>query len=79
MTKQINGLKNDFKMCPMCGSKKIENHGNRKWLCPECGFDLYCNVAAAVGVVIRDRQNNVLLKSALKSLAKVFLPCQVAL
>lgn len=62
MTKQINGLKNDFKMCPMCGSKKIENHGNRKWLCPECGFDLYCNVAAAVGVVIRDRHNNVLFE-----------------
>ena len=37
MTKQINGLKNDFKTCPMCGSNKIENHGNRKWICPECG------------------------------------------
>ena len=44
MTKQINGLKNDFKLCPMCGSKKIENHGNRKWICPDCGFDLYNNV-----------------------------------
>lgn len=62
MTKQINGLKNDFKLCPMCGSKKIENHGNRKWMCPDCGFDLYNNVASAVGVVIRDRYNNVLFE-----------------
>lgn len=73
MTKQINGLKNDFKMCPMCGSKKIENHGNRKWLCPECGFDLYCNVAAAVGVVIRDRHNNVLFEVRAKEPRKGFL------
>lgn len=62
MTKQINGLKNDFKLCPMCGSKKIENHGNRKWMCQDCGFDLYNNVASAVGVVIRDRYNNVLFE-----------------
>ena len=61
MTK-INGYKNDFKLCPMCGSRKIENHGNRKWLCPDCGFDLYNNVASAVGVVIYDRFNNVLFE-----------------
>ena len=61
MTK-INGLKNDFKLCPMCGSTRIENHENRKWMCPDCGFDLYNNVAAAVGVVIRDRYNNVLFE-----------------
>ena len=73
MTKQINGLKNDFKMCPMCGSPKIENHGNRKWLCPDCGYDLYCNVAAAVGVVIRDRYNNVLFEVRAKNPQKGLL------
>ena len=73
MTKQINGLKNDFKMCPMCGSLKIENHGNRKWVCPDCGFDLYCNVAAAVGVIIRDRYNNVLFEVRAKEPRKGFL------
>ncbi len=73
MTKQINSLKNDFKMCPMCGSSKIENHGNRKWICPDCGFDLYCNVAAAVGVVIRDRHNNVLFEVRAKEPRKGFL------
>ena len=73
MTKQINGLKNDFKLCPMCGSKKIENHGNRKWICPDCGFDLYCNVASAVGVVIRDRYNNVLFEVRAKNPRKGFI------
>ena len=73
MTKQINGLKNDFKLCPMCGSKKIENHGNRKWMCPDCGFDLYNNVASAVGVVIRDRYNNVLFEIRAKQPRKGYL------
>lgn len=61
MTK-INGLKNDFKLCPMCGSTRIENHENRKWMCPECGFDLYNNIAAAVGIIICDKYNNVLFE-----------------
>ena len=73
MTKQINGLKNDFKLCPMCGSKKIENHGNRKWICPDCGFDLYNNVASAVGVVIYDKYNNVLFEVRAKEPRKGFL------
>lgn len=55
-------MKNDFVMCPMCGSKKIENVNDRKWKCPDCGFDLYNNVAAAVGVVIYDDENNVLFE-----------------
>ena len=55
-------MKNDFNMCPMCGSKKIINHGNRKWVCDDCGFDLYCNVAAAVGIIIKDKKNNVLFE-----------------
>ena len=72
MTKQINGLKNDFKMCPMCGSRLIENHGNRKWICPDCAFDLYNNVAAAVGVVIKDKYNNVLFEVRAKEPRKGF-------
>ena len=73
MTKQINGLKNDFKLCPMCGSTKIENHGNRKWICPDCGFDLYNNVAAAVGIVIYDKYNNVLFEIRAKEPRKGYL------
>ena len=55
-------MKNDFKLCPMCGSKKIECINNRKWKCPDCGFDLYNNVAAAVGIVIYDKEKNVLFE-----------------
>ena len=72
MTK-INGFKNDFKLCPMCGSKRIENHGDRKWLCPDCGFDLYNNVASAVGIVIYDKYNNVLFEERAKNPRKGFL------
>jgi len=66
-------MTNDFNMCPMCGSKKIENHKNKKWLCPECGFDLYCNVAAAVGVIIYDKHHNVLFEVRAKDPQKGFL------
>lgn len=65
-------MKNDFNMCPMCGSKKIECRGNRKWICPDCGFDLYCNVAAAVGIIIRDKNNNVLFEVRAKEPRKGF-------
>lgn len=65
-------MKNDFNMCPMCGSKKIINHGNRKWVCEDCGFDLYCNVAAAVGVIIRDKNHNVLFEVRAKEPRKGF-------
>ena len=65
-------MKNDFKICPMCGSQKIECCGNRKWICPECGFDLYNNVAAAVGLVIFDDQFNVLFEERAKHPKKGF-------
>lgn len=73
MIKQINGLKNDFKLCPMCGSSRIQNHGNRKWVCPDCGFDLYCNVASAAGVVIQDKNHNVLFEVRAKEPRKGFV------
>lgn len=71
MTK-VNGFKNDFKICPMCGSNKIENHGNRKWMCPNCGFDLYNNVATAVGLIIQDKNKNVLFEVRAKEPRKGF-------
>ena len=66
-------MKNDFNMCPMCGSKKIEWRNNRKWLCPDCGFDLYCNIAAAVGIVLYDDAGNVLFEVRAKDPRKGFL------
>lgn len=66
-------MKNDFNLCPKCGSEKIINHKNKKWTCDSCGFELYCNVAAAVGVVIIDEQNKVLLETRAKEPKKGFL------
>lgn len=66
-------MKNDFNLCPMCGSRKIENHNNKKWVCPDCGFDLYCNIAAAVGVIISDKHKNVLFEVRAKEPRKGFL------
>ncbi|MCQ2591750.1 MAG: NUDIX domain-containing protein [Treponema sp.] len=66
-------MKNNFNMCPMCGSKKIECRENRKWICPDCGFDLYCNVAAAVGVIFSDNQNYILFEIRAKEPRKGFL------
>lgn len=64
---------NDFNLCPMCGSKKIECRHNRKWICPDCGFDLYNNVAAAVGVIIKDKYNNILFEVRAKEPRKGYL------
>jgi|WetSurMetagenome_2_1015567.scaffolds.fasta_scaffold401929_2 NAD+ diphosphatase len=64
---------NDFKLCPMCGSRKISNVNNRKWLCSDCGFDLYNNVAAAVGIILSDRHGNVLFEKRAKEPRRGFL------
>ena len=66
-------MKNDFNMCPMCGSKKIEWRNDKKWICPDCGFDLYCNIAAAVGIVLYDDEKNVLFEVRAKEPRKGFL------
>ena len=66
-------MKNDFNSCPMCGSKKISWRDGKKWLCPDCGFDLYCNVAAAVGIVLYDDYGNLLFEVRAKEPRKGFL------
>ena len=66
-------MKNDFNMCPMCGSKKIEWRDDKKWFCPDCGFDLYNNIAAAVGIVLYDDFDNVLFEVRAKEPRKGFL------
>lgn len=66
-------FRNDFKLCPMCGSSRIRNVNNRKWQCPDCGFDLYNNVAAAVGVILADRDGNILFERRAKEPRRGFL------
>ena len=64
---------NSFKFCPKCGKQNVEYLKNKKWFCRDCGFDLYNNVAGAVGVVISDAQNNVLFEIRAKDPRKGFL------
>ncbi len=66
-------MKNEFNMCPMCGSKNIKWKDDRKWLCPDCGFDLYCSIAAAVCIVLFDDQKNLLFEVRAKDPRKGFL------
>lgn len=42
-----------LEFCPNCGEKTLQWDGEKKWSCPKCSFTLYNNVAAAVAVVIR--------------------------
>ncbi len=67
----MNG--NNFNLCPECGSQKIEYRKNKQWFCPDCGFDLYNNVASAVGAIISDKENNVLFEIRAKEPRKGFL------
>ena len=66
-------MKNDFNMCPMCGSKNIKWTDDKKWLCPDCGFDLYCNIATAVGIVLYDKNGDLLFEVRAKDPRKGFL------
>jgi len=76
-------MTNDFNFCPACKSTAIKNILNpkssgsnistRKWVCPDCGFDLYCNVAAAVGLILFDEDNNVLFEVRAKDPKKGFI------
>ena len=43
---------NEFKFCPECGSKNIKTKAGTHWTCPDCGYDLYNNNAAAVGLFL---------------------------
>lgn len=66
-------MKNDFNFCPSCGGKNIQNVKMRKWLCADCGFDLYNNVASAVGLVIQTQKGKILLEKRAKEPRKGFL------
>lgn len=66
-------MKNDFNFCPNCGGKNIQNVNMRKWLCAGCGFDLYNNVASAVGLVIQSEDGKILLEKRAKEPRKGFL------
>lgn len=64
---------NVFKCCPSCGQKNIKYVANRKWVCSDCGFDLYNNVASAVGVILADGESNILFEVRAKEPRKGYL------
>lgn len=40
-----------FKFCPSCASTHFSFPDNRRFLCDDCGFTYYHNIAAAVAIV----------------------------
>ena len=44
-------MEKELTICPDCGKKGLEYRNRRHWVCPDCGFDLYNNVAAAAGII----------------------------
>jgi 8-oxo-dGTP pyrophosphatase MutT (NUDIX family) len=66
--------KNEFNFCPDCGSGKIQTLLNgRKWFCPECGFELFNNVASAVGVILLNENGEAFFERRAKDPQKNFL------
>ena len=53
-----------FRFCPSCASPKIWSEGGRKWVCPDCGFEYFHNVAVSASVIIDAGGSLVLLKRA---------------
>ncbi|MDR1785693.1 MAG: NUDIX domain-containing protein [Spirochaetaceae bacterium] len=57
----MTGDNQNFLYCPECGQKNTVTYVNRRhWVCSSCGFNLYNNVAAAVGVIIPDEAGRAL-------------------
>ncbi len=44
---------NDLKFCPKCGEKTLQWDGEKKWNCTNCNYVLFHNVAGAVAVLIK--------------------------
>ena len=47
---------NDLKFCPKCGEKKLQWDGEKKWNCANCDYVLFHNVAGAVAVLIKYKE-----------------------
>ena len=47
---------NDLKFCPKCGKKTLLWDGEKKWSCSNCDYVLFHNVAGAVAVLIKCKE-----------------------
>ena len=51
-----------LRYCPKCGNESLTWDGEKKWNCSKCGFVLFHNVAGAVAVIIRFKDEILLTK-----------------
>ena len=66
-------LENEMKICPVCGKKSLNYINGRHWVCKDCDFDLFNNVASGVGLILYTENNQVLLEKRAKEPRKGFL------
>lgn len=53
-----------FRYCPSCGSPRLASDRGRRWICPDCGFEYFHNVATAAGIVIESPDGIILIERA---------------
>jgi NAD+ diphosphatase len=49
-----------FRFCPSCGARDPSFLEGKRWLCRECGFEYFHNVATAAGLIL-DRLGEIVL------------------
>jgi ADP-ribose pyrophosphatase YjhB (NUDIX family) len=58
-------MRSDFRFCPMCGgaleSRSLRDGDPARLVCTACGFVFYLDPKLAVGTIITDEQNRVVL------------------
>lgn len=53
-----------FRFCPACASPRLASDRGRRWVCPDCGFEYFHNVATAAGVVVETARGILVLERA---------------
>ena len=68
--KQYHPTLDAIRFCPNCGKPFRTEHCGNHTECPDCGFVLFFNAAAAVAVLLRDAGGRLLLTRRAKEPAK---------
>ncbi len=53
-----------FQFCPSCASPRISFLGGNNWVCPDCGFEYFHNVATSATIILDVEGSLALLKRA---------------
>ena len=53
-----------FRFCPSCGGSRLVAERGRRWICPDCGFEYFHNVATAAGIVVATESGVLLIVRA---------------